>query len=597
MSSSLKLLDRKQRLRLGLFSAGLFGINLIDLGALATLGVVGALASGTEVPGPINSINLDTTVLVVWGTAAVALMFLAKTVLGLLIERRKGLFLAVLEQEATEKIAKQVFDSGLHSFKRNSPADLSFAILHSTGTAFGGILGNALQVFAQLTLSLLIIGFFVFIDWQVALAIILYFAAVVVLFQAATKAISTTAGQKIGEGYSEVSQTLQNISSAYKEMSVLNRLDYFISAVVDSRTKISLAEASQNYLATIPRLIVEMALILGGVSFVGFEIWSNPSEPDFGFLALFVVGSFRMMAAILPLQRSYATLRFLAPQSAAAQQLVSRALEPETANFEALASTQNIELQDPPELGLGVEAQDLSFSYHDGAGASQALSGVSITVEPGTMAAIVGPSGAGKSTLVDLLLGLNSPSSGKILISNCSPAEIRNKFPGLLGYVPQKPGMVSGTIRENVALGLHEEEIDDLRVEAVLEQAALGEWVRSLPRGMRTSLGAHSDSLSGGQMQRIGLARALYHKPRLLVLDEATSALDPDTESLVTTALERLGSSVTRIVVAHRVSTIQTANTVFALGEGTVLGSGSFSQLRIEVPFFDRYIRSLDITE
>jgi len=218
-------------------------------------------------------------------------------------------------------------------------------------------------------------------------------------------------------------------------------------------------------------------------------------------------------------------------------------------------------------------------------------------VPSGSYAAIVGPSGAGKTTLVDLMLGLYEPDSGRILLNDLSPLELRQRIPGLISYVPQKPGLVSGTLANNVALGLRDESINEELVWGALRKAQLGQLVESLPQGIYSSLGSHSDALSGGQIQRLGLARALYTEPRLIILDEATSALDAATEASIAEAIQNLGSETTVVVIAHRLSTIQHADVVHVVDDGQVLASGKFKDVRKRVPMIEEYVKLMSFDD
>ena len=222
---------------------------------------------------------------------------------------------------------------------------------------------------------------------------------------------------------------------------------------------------------------------------------------------------------------------------------------------------------------------------------------MSLDVPSGSYAAIVGPSGAGKTTLVDLMLGLYEPDSGRILLNDLSPLELRQRIPGLISYVPQKPGLVSGTLANNVALGLRDESIDEELVWSALRKAQLGQLVESLPHGIYSSLGSHSDALSGGQIQRLGLARAVYTEPRLIILDEATSALDAATEASIAEAIQNLGSETTVVVIAHRLSTIQHADVVHVVDDGQVLASGKFKDVRKRVPMIEEYVKLMSFDD
>jgi len=166
-----------------------------------------------------------------------------------------------------------------------------------------------------------------------------------------------------------------------------------------------------------------------------------------------------------------------------------------------------------------------------------------------------------------------------------------------MGYVPQEVAVMTGSVRENVALGVGLEAIDDELVWEALNRAQLADFLRERRDGLETLVGEEGMRLSGGQRQRLGIARALYSKPRLLVLDEATSALDADTESLISQTLDALAGQVTTIVIAHRLATVQNCDQVLYLAEGHLLASGTFEQVRRAVPDFDRQAQLLGMVE
>jgi ATP-binding cassette subfamily C protein len=200
-------------------------------------------------------------------------------------------------------------------------------------------------------------------------------------------------------------------------------------------------------------------------------------------------------------------------------------------------------------------------------------------IHAGQQVALIGPSGAGKSTLADLICNLNTPTSGLIEFVSSSGLTIANHDELSIGYVPQNPEMVNGSIAQNIALGRSFNEIDKDEVRRVLKLANLSDVVAALPDGIDTDLGAHRDSLSGGQLQRIGLARAMYGQPGLLVLDEATSALDVQSEHAIVETLNRIRKQTTVLIIAHRLNTIQHCDNVFLVESGAVTDSGTFPEL------------------
>jgi len=217
-----------------------------------------------------------------------------------------------------------------------------------------------------------------------------------------------------------------------------------------------------------------------------------------------------------------------------------------------------------------------------------ALIDASLAIPPGDSVALVGSTGAGKSTLADVILGVIDPDVGTVTISGVSPRQAIDKWPGAMAYVPQTVALVEGTIRDNVALGLPREAIDDDRVWEALERAHLAHFLRDSREGIDTFIGERGIRLSGGQRQRLGIARALYTRPLLLVLDEATSALDSETEQAIVQTLEELEGSVTTITIAHRLATVRRADQLLYLREGRIVAHGDFSAVRSEVPDFDR---------
>jgi ABC-type multidrug transport system fused ATPase/permease subunit len=216
-----------------------------------------------------------------------------------------------------------------------------------------------------------------------------------------------------------------------------------------------------------------------------------------------------------------------------------------------------------------------------------AVHGVTLDIEPGTAVAIVGPSGAGKTSIVDTILGVLDPSSGSVEISGMSPQTAVSKWPGAIGYVPQDVMILNGTIRQNVAMGFPENLERDHLVWDALEIAHLDQFVKSLPQGLDTQVGDRGARLSGGQRQRLGISRAMFTKPSLLVLDEATSSLDGETEANIADSIHDLKGGVTIVMIAHRLSTIRESDAVYYMKDGQVIAFGTFDEVRQNVSDFD----------
>jgi ABC-type branched-subunit amino acid transport system ATPase component len=210
----------------------------------------------------------------------------------------------------------------------------------------------------------------------------------------------------------------------------------------------------------------------------------------------------------------------------------------------------------------------------------------SLDIEAGSQIAVVGPSGGGKSTLVDIILGVLEPDKGNVLISGLTPKTLIKRWPGLIGYVPQKITAFKGSLIENVALGINAEEIDVERVKEVLE---LSQFYANTESGnlLNYEVTDKGTNLSGGQLQRLGIARALYSNPKVIVLDEATSALDGQTEEAISKTINSLKGLATVILIAHRLSSVRKADQVIYIEGGNLIAKGTISEVRRLVPNFE----------
>lgn len=595
INGSLALLSRRQKFAIGALGAATLVVNFLDISAILLLGLIGTLAVGgtpSALSTWLSPYDQNELIIILLGLAAV--IFAAKTTAGIGLTRVRQAFLAKLEVHFARAITSHLLSGELAEFKNRSRAQIEWSVLRSTAVAFQSVLGQALQLFAETSLALLILGVFFYTDWISALAVLLYFAAVIGLFQLATRSRLSGTGTDYAEGSIGVGQAISDVVGAFREISVSNRIDYFVERIVRSRARVAHAQALQLTLQAFPRLIVELALIVGAIGFAAFQFSRTAGSPDLGLLSIFIVGSLRMMSAMLPLYRAFMQLRYDSPQALSSQRILREAVV-------AASTTQSREaeaLQHPttPSLAPEVDVTSLSFRYTDRGESKLAIDGISLNIAAGSTVAFIGPSGAGKSTLADHILGLHTPAAGAVKVDGLAPQDLRRQRPGFLNYVPQKPGLIAGSLRENIALGVDADKVDSSALADAVQLAQIGELVSKLPDGLDTDLGTQNDALSGGQVQRIGLARALYTKPGLLVLDEATSALDGETEAAITDGLRSIGPDLTLVVIAHRLTTVQHADVIFVVDDAKLVASGSLRELREKSPLVQKYISLMSLS-
>ena len=583
-----------------LFRFALNGLDIIAVGLMGLLGAITATGiSGQRLQLFGYSIPAPTAGNVIALVAAVAGLFILKGGLGILFARWTAIFLASIEIKNSAKLTRYLFSGPLTRLKQYSRSEIQFLVETSVNATFSGVLGSMATLIIESTLFISIFVMFLLVDWPAALAIAVYFALLVFLLQMTTARRYLQSGRNLRRGSVETGGSILEMVDGFREISVLSKQDFFLTRFIDAKKLSARTGVTLQILKSLPRYVAETGLIIGALGFVVWQLSRGSLGEGLLALGIFLAGSFRMMGSILPLQALWNELRIMQGWVEMAQEiLLTLRDDPELLDSAIYSETKVINRaapQDAHSSALEVELEGVHFTHLDNT--EPTINGVSLTIAAGSYVAVVGPSGAGKTTLIDLLLGLYDPDTGTVRVGGLDPRELREHLPGLISYVPQRPGLVSGSIANNVALGVPDDEIDEVRVREALHKAQLGDFVESLPQGIHSSLGAHSDSLSGGQIQRLGFARALYTRPRLIILDEATSALDAATEASVAASIKNVGGETTVIVIAHRLSTIQDADQVHVLVDGQIVSSGTFTQVRKNVPMVEEYVKLMSFTD
>ena len=568
--------------------------GLLDVAGIALIAFIASVAgsqfdeSGSVAAPTIAGIQLPRVDAdgLVWLVVAVLGVFVVKATIAILLMRTQAHFVAGVETRNALRIADYLLHGSLALAKRSSKAELQFALTGSSTYAFTGLLNNVASLICESFLLLVITATFFVVNPVVAVFALIYFAVVVLVIQVFIGRSLKRAGREAVSGTVETMNSISNTLDTFREISVLHKQELFINRIAVSRARIARSGATMTFLAGMPRYVVETALILGVVILVAQQFFSGELSSGLVTVGVFLAGGVRMMASLLPLQSAVSNMKGNVEQAKVALDLLVEVREKSAA-----AERQPVPVLAAPAVDAPLDLELVDVDYRYPGAESDTIKGVSLTVPHGQYAAVIGPSGAGKTTIVDLVLGLIAPDRGTVTIGGLEPTGLRAAAPGLISYVPQKPGIVSGTIAENIALGVEPAQIDRQLLAEVVEAAYLSDFISSLPDGLETSVGAQGDALSGGQVQRIGVARALYSRPRLLVLDEATSGLDAGSEAFIAATLRSLHGSVTVVVIAHRLSTVQHADVVYVVEDGTVTASGDFASVRRAVPMVEDYVK------
>ena len=439
-----------------------------------------------------------------------------------------------------------------------------FHVNHNTAILMRNVSSGALIAFTNIlipTLQLLTEVVTGFVIWVMLIAVDPFTAVVVagllalvlyVLVKTFRRKIAEQGqiqNQYSGEMYRWVNQGL----GAIKETKVLRKEAYFSSEYEAAYKRYGDANRVFNFLNQLPRLFIEAIVVVSLLFLIVFKLIQGyaPMEivPLLGVLAL---AAFRMMPCANRIVNLSNGIKFQMP-------LFNELYEEFCEIRDRLEAGKSQELlsESVEKLPFAKElcVEHLAFQYPEGQ--HEVLQDVSFNVPKGSFVGVVGPSGAGKTTFVDILLGLLTPTGGKITVDGMDIQSNIRGWQANLSYVPQSIYLIDGTIKENVALGVAPEAFDEELLIRVLKMAELYDFVQDLPKGVDTMVGERGVKLSGGQRQRIGIARALYYKPEVLVLDEATSALDNETEKSITDTILKLKGQITIIAIAHRVSTLE----------------------------------------
>jgi ABC-type multidrug transport system fused ATPase/permease subunit len=602
IKASLRLMAARERFTyfVLVFFRSLSG--LLDVAGIALIGLLAGLAA-TSLDSSKPLVVFGFTLPQVSQEALVVLVlvvlavFAVKAAVAVSLSRVITRFLARIESAQAVKIARYLFTGSLDTVQARTKGEILWGVMGSVSMAFSGLLVSLSTLITEGILLLLVAATFVLVDPMATVYVFVYFGLIIVVIQLVISRSLKRAGTDAAQGNMDSMVAVDDLLGAYREVAIFRKQDFFIEKFGSARARLARGGATMTFLAGMPRYVVETALMLGVVIFVGFQFLTGQLASGLVVVGVFLTGGVRIMASLLPLQGAVANVKNQSVQAKVAHDFLQNAVVKQSQGMIEVpqsswfASARSDEAQG----ALDVVLDNVSFTYPTGS--TPALDGISLSISQGQHVAFIGPSGAGKTTLVDLILGLIEPTQGSVVIGGRPPTETLDNRPGAISYVPQNPGIVSGSIAENVALGIEASLIDEADVWEALTAANLHEFVAGLPEGIHTSVGSQADALSGGQIQRLGLARAFYEKPRLIVLDEATSALDAGAEALITKSLTNLGRDVTVIIIAHRLSTVQHSDVVFLLEDGRVTASGKFAHLRKTVPMVAEYVRLMSFDE
>jgi ATP-binding cassette, subfamily B, bacterial PglK len=575
----LPLLPAGARRFLVVYSAASASLSMLDILALGLLAIIMApMIAGDPVRLPLLGVVDESGY--IWLLLFICGLIILKSVVQLILRWIVTRRFARYELE----IGDQLFNAYLHApwtdrLSRSSAELVRMADVGIANTTSGLILPAAsLPTEIATTVAVLVVLFVA--QPTTAAVTVVYIGLLAALLYWVISPRALVAG-RVNRDYSfRVARLMTEMVATLKEITLRNKTREVAGVVRENRRHAVRARANSQFLNQAPKYVLEVALIGGFLLVGGIGYLQGGADQAFAAVAMFAVAGFRMIPSVTRFQgimtQTATTLPF-------ANIVIKDVNSARRYVEEAEHLGQDLISSRPRRL----EITDVSFSYN-GSG-TPAVHDLTMSIEMGSHVALVGASGAGKSTLVDILLGLLTPSTGTVQLDGRDLRDVLADWRSKVGYVPQEVALFDGSVAQNVALSWGSD-LDEERVRTSLARAQLLDVVEARG-GIGTRAGERGLAFSGGQRQRLGIARALYTDPLVLVMDEATSALDTATEDAVTRALRELRGDVTVITVAHRLSTVRNADQVCFMADGTIQARGTFQEVVSAEPAFAQQAR------
>lgn len=590
-SRAIKVLTRSDRRKIAGITILQVLMGGLDLLGVIAVGLLGALSvSGLQSNNPgdrvsaalkilhIHEATFQTQVLILGGSAVVLLV--GRTILSIFFTRRILFFLSRRGARISADLISRLLSQPLLLVQSRTTQETVYAVTAGVERIVLQVLATAVVWIADLSLLLIMIVGLLIVDPITALSTFLVFSLLAFFLYRFMHIRAGSLGIESSNLNIRSNEKIVEVFASYRESVVRNRRDYYAREIGQLRYSLANSSAEIGFLPYVSKYVIETTVVVAALLIGAVQFALQDASHAIATLAIFLAAGTRIAPAVLRLQQGSIYIKNGLGLSVPTLDLI-----------DALGNAPMVENVDDTVDAIHdgfiaeIVVENVTLTYPGKK--EPAIEDVSLTIPAGSSIAFVGPSGAGKTTIIDVLLGVLNPDSGKVFISGLPPLLAVAKWPGAVSYVPQDVVISAGTIRENIALGYPIAEATDELVLGALKVAHLDGFVSGLPDGIDTQVGERGARISGGQRQRLGIARAMFTRPHLLVLDEATSSLDGETEANISDAIHALRGSTTVVIIAHRLSTIRNADRVVYLSKGKVLATGTFDEVRKAVPDFD----------
>jgi len=453
-------------------------------------------------------------------------------------------------------------------FLNRNTSEMGKNIVSEVSRGVAGVLLPLLSLASKSVISISIFALLFAIEPLIALISLLVFGGIYGALFLSVKNRLKKIGIETTDAATERFKIASESMSGIKEIKLRGSENIFLELFFKHSETYARNYAIRALLATIPRYFIEVLAFGGIVAIILSLLMTGKTGTEIiALISVYAMAGYRLLPVLQAIYANLTSLKFNLP-----------IIEVLAADFRDDAKIQP-SVDDKAELIFEekIDLEQIHFSYDNG---QPVLTGVNLCIDCNTTVGLVGSTGSGKTTLVDIILGLLDPKQGSIKVDSIKINQDNSQsWQRKLGYVPQSIFLLDDTIKRNIAFSASGNQINDERIIEVAKMANLHQYITTLSDGYNSKVGERGVRLSGGQIQRIGIARALYNNPEVLILDEATSALDSVTENVVMEAIHNLSNKKTIIMIAHRLSTIKECDVIYFLDKGKIADSGSYNEL------------------
>lgn len=452
-----------------------------------------------------------------------------------------------------------------YEFYLNADIPTIFRILDGDIPKVFQLLMSLIKLATEVVVALCLFILLLVIDYKMTLMMMVMLLVMTLVILKVLRPVLNKIGKENQEVQSIAGRWRTKSVYGIKDVKVLNR-EHFFASFYQKHTKYGTdLTIKYSVLNSVPRTIIETALIAGVLAYIAICIAAGSNMTSLlSQITAFGIAAIRLMPSMNRINTYMTDIAYFEPSLDYVYEHVDFTKFKEEGKYVADKPTNPT----PVVIDDDIRLEHITYTYPNTE--KKILNDAFMTIPYGKSVGVVGPSGAGKSTVIDIILGLLHPQEGQIMVKDRNVFDNYPSWLSNIGYIPQTIYLSDDSIRDNIAFGVPKDEIDDARVWQVLEEAQMKHFVEQLPEGLDTSTGDRGVRISGGERQRLGIARALYHNPDILVFDEATSALDNATEKAVMEAIESFHGKKTLVIIAHRLNTLDNCDVLYRVEGGQI---------------------------